>query len=157
MLAYAHINLLSMLSRFTLEDVVRVATDSIFLEKAALYKLKEIEAHVTPDEHPRGYCKHCAMFHEETTQRPFQAVAPAQWRDKGENLYMPQEHAAYMPKPKHYKTEKMLESSTAPRYNDPLTRHQLIYLNGEKGSGKTTRAIELFRQRNSLCSHRLIV
>ena len=32
MLAYAHINLLSMLSRFTPEEAVRVATDSIYLQ-----------------------------------------------------------------------------------------------------------------------------
>ncbi|MEW8686497.1 MAG: hypothetical protein AB2556_11855 [Candidatus Thiodiazotropha sp.] len=39
--------------------------------------------------------------------------------------------------------------STAPRYDDPLTRHQLSYLNGGGGSGKTTRAIELSRQKKN--------
>jgi len=158
MLAYAYINLLFMLLRFTPEDVVRVATDSIYLQKTALHKLKETKAYVAPDEHPRGYCKHCATFHEETTQRPPQAVAPAQWCDKGEYLHMPQEHAAYMPKPEHYKTEKMLESSTASRYDDPFTRHQLSYLNGKGESGKTTGAIELIRQKVPLeftLTHRL--
>ena len=49
-------------------------------------------------------------------------------------------------------------NSTAPRYDDPLSRHRLSYLNGGGGSGKTTRAIELFRQRNPLVltpTHRL--
>ncbi|MCU7879580.1 MAG: AAA family ATPase, partial [Candidatus Thiodiazotropha sp. (ex Lucinoma aequizonata)] len=46
----------------------------------------------------------------------------------------------------------------APRHDDPLTRHQLSYLNGGGGSGKTTRAIELFRPRDPLVftpTHRL--
>jgi len=41
-------------------------------------------------------------------------VAPAQWRDKGECLYKPQEHEAYTPKLKYYKNEKPLEPSTVP-------------------------------------------
>lgn len=32
----------------------------------------------------------------------------------------------------------------APRHDDSLTTHQLPYLNGVDGSGKTTQAIELF-------------
>ncbi|MEW8689097.1 MAG: hypothetical protein AB2556_25025, partial [Candidatus Thiodiazotropha sp.] len=34
MVAYAHINLLSMLSRFTPDDAVRVATDSLYISEA---------------------------------------------------------------------------------------------------------------------------
>ncbi|MEW8687344.1 MAG: hypothetical protein AB2556_16150 [Candidatus Thiodiazotropha sp.] len=45
-----------------------------------------------------------------------------------------------------------MPDSTAPRYDDPLTRHQLSYLNGGRGSGKTMRAIELFRQKKTLSS-----
>ncbi|MEW8689282.1 MAG: hypothetical protein AB2556_25955 [Candidatus Thiodiazotropha sp.] len=51
-----------------------------------------------------------------------------------------------------------MPDSTAPRYDDPLTRHLLSYLNGGGGSGKTTRAIELFRQKKTLIftlTHRL--
>ena len=44
MLAYAHINLISMLRRFRPEEAVRVATDSIYIQKTALYKLEGIEA-----------------------------------------------------------------------------------------------------------------
>ncbi|MEW8689080.1 MAG: hypothetical protein AB2556_24940 [Candidatus Thiodiazotropha sp.] len=46
MLAYAHINLLSMLQRFEPDDVVRVATDSLYIRKTALYRLDGIESYV---------------------------------------------------------------------------------------------------------------
>jgi len=95
MLAYAHINLLSMLSRFRPEEVVRVATDSIYIQKTALHKLEGIEAYMNPKacDCGREYCVSCM-----TGQKYLPTVAPAQWRDKGEQLCMPQEHAAYLPK-----------------------------------------------------------
>ncbi|MCU7845724.1 MAG: hypothetical protein KZQ93_17985, partial [Candidatus Thiodiazotropha sp. (ex Monitilora ramsayi)] len=71
---------------------------------------------------------------------------------------MPQEHTAYFPRPEFERHRKDLHLSTAPHYNDPLTRHQWPYLNGGGGSGKTTRAIELFRSRDPLVftpTHRL--
>ena len=40
MLAYAHINLLEMLRRFSSNEVVRIATDSIYIQKEALYKIE---------------------------------------------------------------------------------------------------------------------
>ena len=46
MLAYAHINLLSMLQRFSADEAVRVPTDSIYVKKAALHKLKGVTAYV---------------------------------------------------------------------------------------------------------------
>ncbi|MEW8689354.1 MAG: hypothetical protein AB2556_26320, partial [Candidatus Thiodiazotropha sp.] len=46
MLAYAHINLLSMLSSFTPDEAIRVATDSIYVRKSALKKLQGVEAFV---------------------------------------------------------------------------------------------------------------
>ena len=84
------------------------------------------------------------------------AVAPAQWRDKDEELYMPVEHAAYLAKPDYKAAKKHLTPSTAPGHNDPLSRHRLSYLSGGGGSGKTTRAIELFRQRDPSSSPRPI-
>ena len=45
-----------------------------------------------------------------------------------------------------------------PRYDDSLSRHHFSYRNGGGGSGKTTRAIEFFRQRDPLVftpTHRL--
>ena len=55
--------------------------------------------------------------------------------------------AEYYPKPEHIKQAKALPNFTAPRSGDPLTKHQRSYINGGGGSGKTTRAIELFRVR----------
>ncbi|MCG7980945.1 MAG: AAA family ATPase [Candidatus Thiodiazotropha endolucinida] len=89
---------------------------------------------------------------------PRDVIAPAQWRDKGEQLYMPLWHAVYAPDPEYIANIKDLPDSSAPLYDDPLTRHQLSYLNGGGGSGKTTRAIELFRGKNPLVftpTHRL--
>ena len=45
-LAFAHINLLEMFRRFTLEEAVRVATDSIYVQKSALHKLSGVGAFV---------------------------------------------------------------------------------------------------------------
>ena len=158
MLAYAHINLISMLRRFCMEEAVRVATDSIYVQKLALRKLQGVEAFVPPDVHPEGYCRMCLICHDRPTPRPPKLVAPAQWRDKGEQLYMPMEHAAYFPLPEYKKHQRELPISTAPRHDDPLSRHKLSYLNGGGGSGKTTRAIELFRRIDPLVftpTHRL--
>ena len=158
MLGYAHINMLTMLTRFSDAEAVRVATDSLYIQKAAFHKLNGVEAYADPDEHPKGYCRHCLFFHEEDTEVPPKVVAPAKWRDKGEQLYMPMEHAAYLAKPEHKKQQKDLPRSTAPRHDDQLTHHQFSYLNGGGGSGKTTRAIELFRVRDPLVltpTHRL--
>ena len=86
-------------------------------------------------------------------------VAPAPWRDKDEELYMPVEHAPYLAKPDYIaNTKKDLSPSTAPRHDNPLSRHRLSYLRGGGGSGKTTQAIELFLQKNPLVftpTHRL--
>lgn len=160
MLAYAHINLLEMLRRFTPEEAVRVATDSLYLKETALYKLEGVAAYVSHDQHARGYCTTCLRYHDSPTNRPpiKDAVAPAQWRDKGETIYSPRDHAAYEPKPEHWGASNDVADSTAPSHADPLTRHALSYLNGGGGSGKTTRAIELFRGRKPLVftpTHRL--
>src|SRR5438046_5506586 len=44
MLAYAHINLLEMLQRFGSNEVVRIATDSIYIRKEFLYKIENVSA-----------------------------------------------------------------------------------------------------------------
>ena len=211
MLAYAHINLLEMLRRFTPNETVRVATDSIYVKKTALHKLDGVEAYVAPlicncgDE----TCLDCLLGEKglpliapaqwrdkgETIYAPLKKtalhklngveayvaplicncgdetcldcllgekglplIAPAQWRDKGETIYAPQDHAAYEPKPEHWGASNDVADSTAPSHVDPLTRHALSYLNGGGGSGKTTRANELFRGRKPLVftpTHRL--
>ena len=116
MLAYAHINLLSMLSRFETDEAVRVATDSIYVKKTVLCKLEGVGAYKPQEVHPEGNCLICLTCHDEATPRPPRdAIAPAQWRDKGDSLYMPMEHAAYLAKPDYICSEKDLTPSTAPR------------------------------------------
>ena len=71
---------------------------------------------------------------------------------------MPQEHAAYSPKSEQWQYKKNVIETSASRYNDPLIRYQLSYLNGGGGSGKTSMAIELFRVRDPVVltpTHRL--
>ncbi|MEW8688745.1 MAG: hypothetical protein AB2556_23255, partial [Candidatus Thiodiazotropha sp.] len=139
---------LSMLQRFEPDDVVRVATDSLYIRKTALHRLDGVESYVAPricDCEATLMCVACMLG------EPFlPPVAPAQWRDKGEKLYMPQEHAAYLSEPAFMATKRDLPPSTAPRHNDPLSRHALSYLNGGGSSGQTTRAIELCRQKEPL-------
>ena len=60
------------------------------------------------------------------------------------------EHAAYVSKPEYKRQQKDMPDSAAPRFDDPMTHYQLSYLNGGGGSGKTTRSVELFRQRDPL-------
>ena len=155
MLAYAHINLLSMLTRFSQDEAVRVATDSLYVMKTALHRLHAINAFVGKQRCQRGedFCISCLL--EEEFQPP---VKPAQWRDKNETLYMPQDHASYQPKPEYWENTKDIPDSQAPPMNDPLALNRLSYLNGGGGSGKTTRAINVFRNRNPLVltpTHRL--
>ena len=155
MLAYAHINLLEMLRRFTPDEAVRVATDSIYVKKNALHKLEGVKAYVAPVACNCGdpMCLECIL---KIKQLP--AVGPAQWRDKGERIYSAQEHAAYEPTPEHWGASNDVSDSTAPPNTDPLTRHLLSYLNGGGGSGKTTRAIRVFKGKKILVltpTHRL--
>ncbi|MEW8688028.1 MAG: hypothetical protein AB2556_19630, partial [Candidatus Thiodiazotropha sp.] len=56
MLAYAHINLINMLSRFEPDEAVRVATDSIYVKKTALCKLEGVGTYKPHEVHPKGYC-----------------------------------------------------------------------------------------------------
>ncbi len=44
MLAYAHINLLEMFQRFSSNEVIRIVTDSIYIQKEALYKIENVSA-----------------------------------------------------------------------------------------------------------------
>ncbi|MEW8689072.1 MAG: hypothetical protein AB2556_24900, partial [Candidatus Thiodiazotropha sp.] len=86
---YAHINILSMLQRFEPDDVMRVATDSLYIRKTALHRIDGVKSYVAPRICDRGAILDAFLL----------PVAPAQWRDKGEKLYMPQEHAAFLAEP----------------------------------------------------------
>ena len=78
-----------------------------------------------------------------------------------------QDYTAYEPKPEHCgdlagaltsALASVNNGSAEPPPADPLTRHALSYLNGGGGSGKTTRANEVFRGMNLLVltpTHRL--
>ena len=58
---------------------------------------------------------------------------------------------AHIAKPDYIaNTKKDLTPNTAPQHDAPLSRHRLSYLNGRGGSDMTTRAIELFHQRDPL-------
>ena len=52
----AHTNLLSMLSRFTPDDAVRVATDSIYIRKSALKRLEGVEAFIPMKKNATAGC-----------------------------------------------------------------------------------------------------
>ena len=155
MLWYAHINLLMMLTRFGPGEVVRVATDSLYLDKSSLRKLTNITAY---DAHRSCDCgdQNCASCLTGTQYLPI--VLKGQWRDKGEKLRLLQVHASYNAKPEHWQHKKDMMETTAPMFNDPLTCPQLAYISGGGGSDKTTRCIELFRVREPLVltpTHRL--
>ena len=110
MLAYAHINLLEILCRFTPEEDVCVATNSLYLKKTALYKLEGVDAFVSPEACTCGedVCLNCIL-----EQPKLPPVALAQWQDKGETIYSPQEHAAYEPKPEYSVASNAVSDSTA--------------------------------------------
>ena len=137
-LAYAHINLLSMLSRFASDEAVWVATNSIYVRKSALKKLRGVEAFMGKKKcNCSGIMCSPSLLREECLS----AVAPGQWRDKGEELYMPMDHAAFFAKPDYIaNTIKDLSPSTA-----RTTTTRLSYLN----SGRIW-IIDDFLQRSNL-------
>ncbi|MEW8689199.1 MAG: AAA family ATPase, partial [Candidatus Thiodiazotropha sp.] len=122
-----------------------MATDSIYVKKTPLCKLEGVRTFKPHEVHPKGYCRTCLTCHDKATPGPPRdGIAPAQWRDKVNSSTCHCGMRSTSP------TLSIEQVSTTPRYDDPLTRHQLSYLNGGGGSGKTTRAIELFREKNPL-------
>ncbi|CAG8841766.1 23500_t:CDS:2, partial [Racocetra persica] len=51
----------------------------------------------------------------------------------------------YWPKNRHCESIKDIPDSTALSIHDPITRYRNSYLNGEGGSGKTTRKIQVYQ------------
>ena len=82
--------------------------------------------------------------HEEKIQE----IQPGQWRDKGEKIHGPDPNIVYWPKERHWESIKNISDSNAPSIHDPITRFQVSYLNGGGDSGKTTRAIRIFKDIN---------
>ncbi|KAL3865473.1 hypothetical protein ACJMK2_042860 [Sinanodonta woodiana] len=117
MLAYVTINLHSMVNRFP--DIAgRVATDSLYYDKKYHNRVKEY------------------LSDGETW---------GSWRVKNELLHIYRESADVGDKPTwKVKDGNDLVKSIAPSIHDPIS-HQLVYLDGPGGCGKTTRVCELFR------------
>ncbi|MEW8689164.1 MAG: hypothetical protein AB2556_25360, partial [Candidatus Thiodiazotropha sp.] len=143
MLAYAYINLLSMLSRFEPDDAVRVATDSLYIRKTALHMLDRL---VTPricDCEATLMCVDC-LLGEPFLPRSHRPID----RTRARRSVCPRSMQTTEPSPP--RSQQKRTSRPAPRHDDPLSRHALSYLNGGGGRGKTSRAIELFRQKEPL-------
>ena len=133
MLAYAHINLLSMLQRFEPDEAVRGRPSGnrfhLCKENGALQARGSRSLQASRGS-PRRELPHLSHLPRQgNPEATTSGIAPAQWRDKGDSLYMPMEHAAYLAKPDYICSGKDLTPSTVPRHDDPLTRHQLSYLN----------------------------
>ena len=128
MLGYAHINLITMLKRVKPEEEVREATDSLYIKKKA----------------------HCTSWKAWKRTCPWKETCRwgVQWRDVRErrSAVLARQSSRVLSQAGAHQTGQSLPHSTAPRYDDKLTRHHLSYLNGGGGSGKTTIAIELFRE-----------
>lgn len=179
MLGYWAINLVAMLERFEPHQIHRVATDSLYIAPEHLSRLEGVPTfskptekapcycHPNPDcqacgrspcyEHPYQRCRNCEAGHMVVPWHKIELWG--NWRVKNEELKAPVDSAMYLPPPEYWRCEKEeVTPSLAPSFTDPLTHHQLCYLNGGGGSGKTTRAIELFRSLDPLVfthTHRL--
>ena len=138
MLAYAHINLLSMLQRLEPDEAVRVATDSIYVWKSALHKAFVAPKNMTVE----GSCA-CSFYSRKTSLQWFLGGA-------GTKTSRSSCHRSMRPtSPSQIPSQQQRTSLPAPRHD---------HLNGGGGSGKTMRAIELFRTKKPLLftpTHRL--
>ena len=80
-----------------------MATDSIYDRKSALKRLEGVEAFMPMK---KCDCSGVMCVPRLLGEEYLPAVAPAQWRDKDEELCMPMEHAAYLAKPDYEAAEK---------------------------------------------------
>ncbi|CAG8842244.1 9856_t:CDS:2, partial [Racocetra persica] len=86
-----------------------------------------------------------ALSHQ-LEEQEIREIQPGQWRDKGEKIYGLVTDIVYWPKNRHWESIKNISESTAPSIHDPITRYRKSYLNGGGGSGKTMRAIRIFKK-----------
>ena len=123
------VNVISVLERFELDRVVQVGTESLYIQKRALHKLEGVDAYIPMLSNGEIWKEIFEVLFEgkETSQKD---VGLARWHHRGEWLYLPNQRAEYYSKPEHIKQAKPLIQSTRLHYDDPLTRHQLSYLNG---------------------------
>ena len=94
-----------MLSRFAQDEALRVATDSIYVQKTAVHKVEGVETYVAVAGSPSA-----SLALSMCRATP---VAPGKWRDKGELTFLPKEHAAYLPGPGFKATKKDLSQRRA--------------------------------------------
>ena len=140
MLAYAHISLLKMLSRFTPDDHRYHLRPEIRAKEAC--RGKGFHTHETKcDDVPclLGRSTFPRSPQPNGVIRTRSSTCPWKMQPTSPSLIVCKAN-----------TKKDLSPSTAQRHDKPLSRHRLSYLSGGLGSGKTTRAIELFRQRDPL-------
>ncbi|CAG8546369.1 7872_t:CDS:2 [Ambispora gerdemannii] len=104
---------------------------------------------VTSDKKPSSNTSSKAITEvSEPLEERIREIQPGQWRDKGEKIHGPDPNVVYWPKDRHWRSVKNVPDSNAPSIHDPITRSQVSYLNGGGGSGKTTRAIRIFKDIN---------
>ena len=125
MLAYARINVPSMLSRFTPDEAVRVATDSIYVRKSALKRLEEVEAFI-PMKKCDCRCAFPVCSGRSTCPRSPQPNGVIRTRSSTCPWNMQLTSPSLI-----ISSKKDLSPSTAQRHDNPLSRH----LSG--GGGRT--------------------
>src|SRR5436190_19021113 len=79
MLAYAHINLLEMLRRFSSNEVVRIATDSIYIQKEALYKIENVSAFFKQVKQKTSRLGACKGSHSKNLANISKFICPHDW------------------------------------------------------------------------------
>ncbi|CAG8851063.1 3479_t:CDS:2, partial [Gigaspora margarita] len=99
---------------------------------------------------PLFYKPDSYAFLYQLKEQEIQEIQPDQWHNKGEKIYRLDENIIYWPKDRHWELIKNIPDSIVPTIHDPITRCQKLYLNGGGGSGKTTRAIRIFKDINMI-------
>ena len=131
MLAYTSINLFSMINKFP-ETAVRVATDSMYIHKKYI---KEVERFTDPCENWGSWRVKKEMLHDYCISADTEIVD------------------------NYIEDSSNFTVGNAPPVSDPVTRYKTVYLNRCGGKGKTTRAIELYKNFNMIVLtpiHRLV-
>ena len=148
MLAYAHINLLAMLQRFEPEDAVRVATDTSMSENLH-FTSSRVSKHMWPLKDVSVGRSRATTFlwspQPNGVTRTRSSTCPWNMQLTSPSLIIRQQRRTSLPAPRRATTTRCRGTAGA-----------TYAVAG--GSGKTTRAIELFRQRDSLVftpTHRL--
>ncbi|CAG8645008.1 8679_t:CDS:10, partial [Cetraspora pellucida] len=147
---------------FARRERLRIVTDSIYIQKEALYKIKNISAffnqvEVKLDPNLYSYYPSCAMCSDSEeflilkseyakwikeflkTKRPLvkyeyscQKQLNQQEEQESKKIYEPVADIVYWPKNRYWKSIKDISDSTASSIHDLITRYQKSYLN-EKG------------------------